>query len=134
MLPIGLIARLSRPLMILALVAGVLGYRSLLIHQRDAARARVKVLEAERAELQAANASMQQAVARQNAAIDALRAAATAVEEKTRQRENAAANQGAEVLQTEIARAATVGRSAVPDGCAGAIGWGNAQGPELGRW
>jgi hypothetical protein len=134
MLPIALIAKFSKPLLLLALVAGMIGYRALLIRERDQARAQVTALTAERTELQAANSSMRDAIARQNAAIDTLCAAAGAAEQAAQQRENGAASHGAEVLQAEITRAAVIGRTAVPDGCAGAIGWGNAQGPELGRW
>ena len=55
-----------------AMVATVLIYRAVLVHQRDSARAQVTALSDAAAALRAENASMAAAVARQNEAIDAL--------------------------------------------------------------
>jgi peptidoglycan hydrolase CwlO-like protein len=106
----------------------------LLVDQRDRARARVQTLESENAELVAANQTMDQAVARQNVAIDRLRAEAATAAKAAQAQEQNAARRGAAELQAQMARAAKIVRARVPDGCSGAIAWGNAQGPERGRW
>ncbi|MGH7840161.1 MAG: hypothetical protein ACREQD_00360, partial [Candidatus Binataceae bacterium] len=72
-MPLWLIGSLAKPLVLVALVAalivGLLGYRALLVHQRDAARAQVAGLQAELAGLSAANQAMKAAVTQQNAAV-----------------------------------------------------------------
>jgi hypothetical protein len=133
-MPIGLLSSAAKPLAILAVIGLLFGYRALLIHQRDAARAQVATLTLELAATTAANQAMKSAVARQNAAVAALTAAAAVAERQAAAQTAEAARSGAEIMRQESARAAALGRAAVPDGCAGAIAWGNAQGPELGRW
>lgn len=77
---------------------------------------------------------MKTAVAQQNAAVAALNAQAAAAEHQAAARAADAARSGTEIMRQATAGAAALKQAVVPDGCAGAIAWGNAQGPELGRW
>jgi hypothetical protein len=129
-----LLGYLAKPLAIVALIAALAGYRAWLIHQRDAARAEVQTLQGQVSELTAANQAMKQAVGQQNAAVSAMAAQASAAGQQAEAKAAAAAQRGAEMMQQQIRQARTLTRAAVPAGCAGAIAWGNAQGPELGRW
>jgi hypothetical protein len=117
-----------------AVVAAALIYRAVLIHQRDSARAQVTALSDAAAALRAENASMAAAVTRQNEAIDGLQNKMKVAEQDAAQREAQYAASGAQAMSHEIARAEAVRSTPVPAGCQGAINWGNAQGPELGRW
>ena len=56
------------------LIAAALGYRALLLHQRDAARAAAAHLSASLADAEASNAALQSAIATQNSAVAQLRA------------------------------------------------------------
>ena len=131
---IGLLIKCAKPLSLLVLVAGLAGYRALLIHQRDSARVQVTELEAQRVELGRANAALQQAVAAQNQAVDDLNTAAAKQAKAAQERQQSAVASGAVELQGQSARAAAIAQALVPGGCDGAMAWGNAQGPELGRW
>src|SRR5579863_7859161 len=124
-----LIGSMWKPLALIALVGALVGYRALLVHQRDAARRQSVALEAELAGLSATNQAMKAAVEHQNAALTDLTARAAAAT-----RAVAAARSGAQIEQQAAAQAAALSRTTVPDGCMGAIAWGDAQGPELGRW
>jgi hypothetical protein len=117
-----------------AMVAAAVIYRAVLVYQRDSARAQVTALSDAAAALRAENASMADAVGRQNEAIDALQSKMKLAEQQAAQREAQYAASGAETLSREVARANAVRYASVPAGCQGAIEWGNAQGPELGRW
>lgn len=117
-----------------AIVATVLIYRAVLVHQRDSARAQVTALSDAAAALRADNASMAAAVARQNQAIDALQGKMKLVQRDATEREARYATSAAQAMSQEVARANAVRNAPIPAGCQGAIEWGNAQGPELGRW
>ncbi len=119
---------------LIAMVATALIYRAVLVHQRDSARAQVTALGDAAAALRAENASMATAVARQNAAIGALQDQMNAAEQEAAQREASTAANAARTMKAEVARAQAERNAPVPAGCQGAIEWGNAQGPELGRW
>jgi septal ring factor EnvC (AmiA/AmiB activator) len=119
---------------LIAIVAAALIYRAVLVHQRDSARAQVTALSDAAAGLRAENASMAAAVARQNAAVNAVQDKMKAVERDAAQREANSATNAARTMNAEIAHANAERNAAVPAGCQGAIDWGNAQGPELGRW
>lgn len=119
---------------LVAIVAGALIYRAVLVHQRDSARAQVTALGAAAAALRAENASMAAAVGRQNAAIGALQDQMKAAVQAAAQREASATATAARTLGAAAARAEAERKAPVPAGCQGAIDWGNAQGPELGRW
>src|SRR5437870_8039391 len=56
-----LAGQLWRPVAIALLIAGALGYRALLLHQRDAARAQATQLSASLADAEASNAALQSA-------------------------------------------------------------------------
>jgi Mg-chelatase subunit ChlI len=117
-----------------AIVATVLIYRAVLVHQRDSARAQVTALSDAAAALRADNASMAAAVARQNQAIDALQGKMKLAQRDATEREARYAAGAAQAMSQEVARANAVRNAPIPAGCQGAIEWGNAQGPELGRW
>jgi len=133
-MPVGLILRCAKPLIVIALIAGLMGYRALLVRERNAARARVQVLEEDKATLVRTNAAMEQALARQNQAIADLNNEAVSRLRAAQAHEAQAATRGSAELEGALAHAAQMAHTSVPDGCGGAIAWGNAQGPELGRW
>ncbi|MGD0289630.1 MAG: hypothetical protein ABSC63_08260 [Candidatus Binataceae bacterium] len=119
----------------LALIfATALIYRAVLVHQRDSARAQVATLTDAAAALRAENASMASAVARQNEAIGALQGKMKVAQEAAAQREAQSAAEAERAMSQELAHANAVRNAPIPAGCQGAINWGNAQGPELGRW
>ncbi len=72
MLPL-LAGQLWKPAAVALLIAAVLGYRALLVHQRDAARAEVTHLSASLADAEASNTALQSAIATQNSAVAKLR-------------------------------------------------------------
>jgi hypothetical protein len=129
-----LLSSLYKPLGILALVAGLLSYRMLLIEQRDAARAKAVALGAQVAELEQANGAMQQVIGQQNAAVTKLSEQAAAAENRAQARQVAASEQGTAAMRAHREEARKIAQAAIPSGCASAIAWGNAQGPELGKW
>jgi len=133
-MPVFALTQLWKPIAILGLVAGLMVYRAVIIHQRDAARRQVQADQTEIMGLRASNAALTAAIGQQNAAVEGLRARMQAVSAAAGQREAAYANQGGEIMRNETARARAMSQAPVPAGCAGAIEWGNAQGPELGRW
>jgi hypothetical protein len=107
-------AQLWRPIALALLVAAVLGYRALLLHQRDAARAAAAHAAAALADAEASNAALQSAIATQNSAVAQLRAQLAESAGQAAARERAAAR--------------------IDGGCAAAIRWGNAEALELARW
>ena len=129
-----LLLRGAKPLAVVALIAGLVMYRAVLVKERDAAEARVKVLEEDKAAALQANAAMEQAVARQNQAIVTLNNEAVSRLRAAQTHEGEADRQGAAALKGALADAVKVSHAVVPEDCSGAIAWGNAQGPELGRW
>lgn len=123
-----------KPIALAVIVAGALIDRAVLVHQRDSARAQVNALTGTAAVLKADNAAMAAAVARQNQAVAALQGQMKAAAQVAAQREAHYAAAAAASMNREIARAGAIRKAPVPPGCAGAIAWGNAQGPELGKW
>lgn len=119
---------------VVVLAAAAFGYRAVLIHQRNSARAQVTTLSEAAAVLRADNALMASAVARQNEAIDALQAKMKLARSDASQHEAQYANRAAQAMTRELAHANAIKNAPIPGGCQGAINWGNAQGPELGRW
>ncbi len=117
-----------------ALIAAAAIYREVLIHQRDAARARVITLTEQSGALQESVSAMRAAVARQNAALAGLAAKAQAAAAAAREREAWSARRGAALMRRNLGLANQLRHAPVPDNCAGAIRWGNARGPELGKW
>lgn len=129
-----LLASLYKPLAILALIGALVSYRMLLIHQRDSARAEVVTMRAQLSGFEQANAAMKQAVSQQNAAVAKLTEEAAQAEHQAQATLATATQQGAAAMQRQTAQARALTQAAIPGGCASAIAWGNAQGPELGRW
>jgi hypothetical protein len=126
--------KLGKPLVIVAVIAALAGYRMWLIHQRDAARAQAQALTAQVSALKTANQSMEAAVAWQNGQIAELSARAAQAVAVARQQADAAARSGAAAMAQAVAEAKSVSHAQVPESCGGAIAWGVAQGPELGQW
>ncbi|MGH7935215.1 MAG: hypothetical protein ACREQN_18895 [Candidatus Binataceae bacterium] len=125
---------LWKPAALAIVIATALIYRGVLIHQRDAARVQATTLQNQVADLSASNAAFQSAVARQNAAVEALRQKMGEAEVAAHQREQQLISRGAAIMRSHYQRAVTLQHASVPSDCEGAIKWGNAQGPELGQW
>jgi hypothetical protein len=123
-----------KPIALAALIAAALIYRTVLIHQRDEARTEAATLTERNAALTADNGAMRAAVARQNAAIASLQSQMTQARAAAASRAADYTTRGAQAMQTGLAQGNQLKAAAVPTGCDAAIRWGNAQGPELGRW
>jgi septal ring factor EnvC (AmiA/AmiB activator) len=128
------LAKLWKPAALAALLAAALVYRSVLIHERNSARARAAALANEVAQLKASNSAFQDAVSRQSAAVDELREKLDRSELAMQQREKQFADEAAQITASGFAKARALEHAEVPSGCEGAIRWGNLRGPELGRW
>lgn len=116
------------------IAATALEYGGVLVDQRDSARAQVTAMSEAAAALRVKDASMVSAVARQNAAIGALQDKMKLARRDSTRREARYAASATQAMSRELERANAVRIAAVPAGCQGAIDWGNAQGPEQGRW
>ncbi|HEY1851558.1 MAG TPA: hypothetical protein VGG60_11080 [Candidatus Binataceae bacterium] len=131
---IGTMIQNAKWILLVLLIAAAVAYRAVLVHQRDSARTQVTTLTAAAAVLQADNASMAAAVARQNAAIDTLQAKMKVAQSAAATRQTRYANSAATAMTQERTHANAMMTAPIASGCADAIAWGNAQGPELGRW
>jgi len=129
-----LMAGLWKPAAIALLIAAVLGYRALLLHQRDSARAQVTHLSASLADAEASNAALQSAIATQNSAVAQLRTQLEQGAQAAATHERAAAASGAAVMRLAANGARALQSARIDAGCAAAIRWGNAQAVELSRW
>ncbi len=131
---LGMVTRFWKPAVFVMLIGAGLLYREILVHERDAARKQVTVLQAESAQCKAANSQMSAAVADQNRRVLALEAAAA--------RSTSDETARAQAAEAAVARDASRGRrqasallkARVGTKCREAIRWGNLQGPVLGRW
>ena len=131
-----LAAKLWKAVAIALLIAAALGYRALLLHQRDAPRAAAAHLSASLADAEASNAALQSAIATQNSAVAQLRAeleqGVRAARPLLSARGDGGGNGGdAHGGERRARRLRARGSTA---GCAAAIRWGNARAAELGRW
>ncbi len=133
-MPIALLLKSAKPLIAVLLIVGIAGYRALLVRERDVARAQVKALEADKAALLQSNAAMEAAIARQNQAIADLNNEAVGELRRAQAYQAEAAARGAGELRRALDQAESVAASAIAPDCNAAVAWGNAQGPELGRW
>jgi hypothetical protein len=131
---IGTMIQNAKWILLVLLIAAAVAYRAVLVHQRDSARAQVITLTAAAAVLQADNASMAAAVAKQNAAIDTLQAQMKVAQSAAAARQTQYASSAATAMTQERTHANAMMTAPIASGCADAIAWGNAQGPELGRW
>jgi hypothetical protein len=129
-----LMAGLWKPVAIALLIAAVLGYRALLLHQRDTARAQVTHLSASLADAEASNTALQSAIATQNSAVAQLRTQLAQGAQAAAARERAASANGAAVMRLAASGARALESAWIDAGCAAAIRWGNAQAEELSRW
>jgi hypothetical protein len=126
--------QLWRPIGLGLLLVAAVGYRALLIHQRDAARAQAAHLGAALTEAQAANAAMRSAVTAQNAAVNRLRAQLKQSADAAAARARAAAAQGAAAIRQAAKSARALEGARMGAGCAAVVRWGNAESAELARW
>jgi hypothetical protein len=133
-MPALLIANYWKPIAIAVAIAALLGYRAVLVYQRDAARAATAAMTAQVADLKSANAACEDAVARQNAAVSALAASAARKTAAAQTREANAYAAASSAASAEARRADAIQTAPIASDCAGAIKWANAQAAELGRW
>jgi hypothetical protein len=131
-----LLSQYWKPLALAAVIAAALGYRALLVHQRDGARQEVSQVTAEAAALRTTNQALGAMIDRQNAAVAELKARADAVTNAMAASENAAAQAGtaAQGQAEEEGRALIAAPIQSGAGCEGAIRWGNAQAGALASW
>ena len=129
-----LAAKLWKPVAIALVIAAALGYRALLLHQRDAARAAAAHLSASLADAEASNAALQSAIATQNSAVAQLRAQLAESADRAAARERGAAARGAAAMSAAAVGARALTSARIDGGCAAAIRWGNAEAAELARW
>jgi len=129
-----LAAQLWKPVAVALLIAAALGYRALLLHQRDTARAEAAHLSASLADAEASNAALQSAIATQNSAVAQLRTQLEQGTQAAAAREHAATANGEAVMRTAASGAQALEGARIDAGCAAAIRWGNAQAAELSRW
>jgi hypothetical protein len=128
------LAQLWKPIGLMLLLAAALGYRALLIHERDAARAQAAHLQSALTEAQAANTAMRNAVTAQNAAVARLSSKLKQSADEAAARERSAATESAAVMRRASEDARALVRARMGSGCAAAIRWGNAESAELARW
>jgi hypothetical protein len=131
---IGAIIQNAKWILLALMIAAAFAYRAVLVHQRDSARAQVATLTGAAALLQSDNAAMAASATRQNAAIGALQIQMNLARTNAAARQAQYAISATEAMAQERVHSKAVMTAPIAAGCAGAIAWGNAQGPELGRW
>jgi hypothetical protein len=131
---LGLLVTYWKPLALLAAVAALMVYRTVIIHERDSARAQVVAMTSQLADFKAAELACEAAVARQNQAVDALKASAEQAVAAARTRETSLAAAAATADARENQRADELMKSPVAADCAGAIRWANAEAAALVKW
>jgi hypothetical protein len=131
-----LLSHYWKPLALAALVAAAFGYRGILLHERNDARAATAQLTAETAALRVSNQALGATIGRQNAALAELKAEADAAVNAMDARADSAVRAGAAARDQaqEQGRALSVAPIDAGGGCEGAIQWGNARAAELARW
>ena len=131
-----ILLRYWKPLALMALLAGALAYRAVLIHERDSARSEVVQLNQEATALRASNQALDASIQLQNAAVGKLKADADAATQLMDSRMAAASMAGiaAATRGADQARALIAAPIESASGCAGAIQWGNARAAELSSW
>lgn len=133
-MPLLMLANYWKPIAIAVALAAMFAYRALLIHQRDAARSETASLSMQVADLKSAEAACEGAVARQNAAVNALASASARESSAAQTREANVAAAAAATASDEARRAAAIRIAPIATDCAGAIKWANAEAPELSKW
>jgi hypothetical protein len=129
-----LLGQLWKPIGLALLLAAALGYRALLIHELDAARAQAAHLQSALTEAQVANTAMRDAVTAQNAAVERLTKKLKQSEDEAVARERLAAAHGAAVMRAASASASALEAARMGSGCIAAIRWGNEESAELAQW
>jgi hypothetical protein len=127
-------AKYWKPLLIAAAIAAAIGWRAVLVGERDHARAQATRAQAEAAALHTSNAALSAALARQTAAVEAMRTRAGAQARAQSARAASAARAGAAASGRAGAQARSLVAAPIGAGCDAAIRWGNARAPELSRW
>ena len=125
---------LTRPLALAAVIAALIGYRTMLVRERDAAKARAAQMAAQLNECEAGADALKRAIDERNAAVSRMERKAEQAAAAAQSRTNAAAARAEAALNKAVARANAIRNAPVPKGCEGAIEWGNGEGPELGQW
>jgi hypothetical protein len=133
-MPALLLANYWKPVAIAVAIAAALCYRAVLIHQRDAARAETASIAVQLADWKSAEAACENAVARQNLAVNALAAAAARESAAAKTREDNVAALAAATASNEARRANAILTAPIANDCASAIKWANAQAGELSKW
>jgi hypothetical protein len=119
---------------LIAMVATALIDRAVLVNERDTARAQAAAESGAATVLRLEKVSLTAAVARENAAAGALQDKIKLAQRRATQRKARYAAIETKEMNRELAHANAIRIAASPPGCQGALDWGNAQGPELGRW
>jgi hypothetical protein len=133
-MPAMLLANNWKPIALALLLAAAFAYRAILIHQRDTAIAQNVMLTTQAADLKSAEAACEDAVARQNVAVNAIAAASARESAAAQTREANVAAAASATAADEARRAAAIRNTPIASDCAGAIKWANAEAPELGKW
>ncbi len=131
-----LLSHYWKPMILAVMVAAVVAYREVLVHQRDSARGQIVQLTAEATSLRTSNQALGQMIARQNAAVAELKARADVAVNAMSANETAATREGsaAQGQAMQQAHALMETPMAAGSGCEGAIRWGNARAAELSSW
>lgn len=133
-MPALLLANYWKPIAIAVAIAAALCYRALLIHQRDAARAETASISVQLADWKISEAACEDAVARQNLAVNTIAAAAARESAAAKTREANVAAAAAATASDGARRSDAILRAPIANDCASAIEWANAQAGELGKW
>ena len=133
-MPALLVANYWKPIAIAVVLVAALAYRALLIHQRDAARAETATIAVQLADWKVSEAACEDAVARQNAAVNTIAAAAARESAAAKTREDNIAAAAAATASDEARRATAILTAPIANDCASAIKWANAQAGELSKW
>ncbi len=129
-----MLARYWKPLAIAAIFAAAIGYRAILVHERDAARRDAAASAAAAAQLRADNQSLAQQIRSQNAAVEAIRKAADEQAQAMSARAQASMRAADSAEAAADADARSLAQSRIANGCDEAIRWGREQARELGKW
>ena len=133
-MPALLIANYWKPIAITVAIAAALCYRAVLIHQRDAAKAETASIAVQLADWKISEAACEDAVARQNLAVNEIAAVAARESAAAKTREANVAASAAATASDEVRRATAILSAPIANDCASAIKWANAQAQELSKW
>lgn len=129
-----MLARYWKPLALVALAAAAIGYRAILIHQRDTARREAAADAAAISRLRADNDSLAREIRNQNDEVEAMRKAGDQQAQALGARAQAAARAAQHEAVAADAAARALAQSHIADGCDEAMRWGREKAKELGQW